>query len=192
MSATVSKATTFSQNKIHPKKFALWVACGSMLMMFAGLSSAYMVREAAGNWLEFQLPGIFSLSTVIILLSSVALHISFSQFKSGKEKAYKGFLLIALFLGLAFIVTQYQGWQAMVEMGVPLKTNPSGDFIYVISGIHAAHVLGGVGTLIVAIIHAFALPFQVTSGRKLRFELTLTFWHFVDFLWLYLFTFLSM
>ncbi len=191
MAATVSD-TTYTRNKIHPKKFALWVACGSMLMMFAGLSSAYMVREASGNWLEFRLPQVFNLSTIIILLSSVALHFSFIQFKRENERNYKLFLVLALLLGFAFIVTQYQGWLAMVEMGVPLKTNPSGDFIYVISGIHAAHVLGGIGTLIVALIHAFALPFQVTPGRKLRFELTLTFWHFVDFLWIYLFVFLSM
>lgn len=191
MSATVTD-TTFTQNKIHPKKFALWVACGSMLMMFAGLSSAYMVREVAGNWLEFQLPTTFKISTAVILLSSAALHFSFLQFKKGHERNYKIFLIAALVLGLGFVVTQYQGWLAMVEMGVPLKTNPSGDFIYVISGIHAAHVLGGIGTLIVALIHAFGLPFQVTPGRKLRFELTVTFWHFVDFLWLYLFFFLSM
>ena len=84
---------------------------------------------------------------------------------------------------------QYQGWKALQAIGVELTTNPSSSFIYVISGIHAAHVLGGVAALLVATMHAFSLPFKVTGARKLRFELTLIYWHFVDFLWVYLFVF---
>ena len=79
----------------------------------------------------------------------------------------------------------------MMEMGVPLKTNPSGDFIYVISAVHAAHVIGGIAALVIAILHAFTLKFKVTPARKLRFELTFIYWHFVGFLWLYLIVFFS-
>lgn len=78
----------------------------------------------------------------------------------------------------------------MNTAGVPLSLNPSGDFVYVITWFHAAHVIGGLGALAVAHIHAFGLPFKVTAKRKLRFELTLTYWHFVGFLWVYLFFFL--
>jgi cytochrome c oxidase subunit III len=177
------------KNKIHPKKFALWVACGSIVMMFAAFTSSYLVRRAAGNWLEFPLPNVFTVSTVIILISSLTLHLSYTAFKQGNETRYKAALLLTLLLGLAFLVTQYLGWNALQDMGVMLNTNPSGSFVYVISGVHAAHILGGIAVLVVAIIHAFMLPFKATPNRLLRLEMSMTYWHFVDFLWVYLFFF---
>ena len=94
-------------------------------------------------------------------------------------------------LAILFFVFQYMGWLELSEAGVPFTLNPSGDFVYVISWLHAAHVIGGLTALTVALIHAFGLKFKVTPKRKIRFELTLTYWHFVDFLWVYLFIFLS-
>ena len=185
-------ATEYRRSKIHPKKFALGVACASILMMFAAFTSAYIVRQAAGNWLEFRLPDIFYINTLVILLSSAAVHGSYLAFKRGKSQAYRVLLVITLILGLAFLVLQYQGWLALTAIGVELTTNPSGSFVYVISGVHAAHILGGIAALLVAIIHAFALPHKVTPARKLRFEMTLIYWHFVDFLWVYLLVFFTL
>lgn len=181
---------TLGRNKIHPKKFALWVACAGIMMMFAALTSAYIVRRAGGNWLEFQLPAIFYYNTFTILASSLSLHLSYRAFKQGNQQMYRGMLLLTLVLGVLFVGLQYQGWTELEALGVPLRLNPSGDFIYVISAIHAAHVLGGIAALLVAVLHAFSLPFKVTPARKLRFQLTFTYWHFVDFLWLYLLLFL--
>ncbi len=174
------------RNKIHPHKFALWVACGSITMMFAAFTSAYMVRQAAGNWLEFRLPGIFFFSAAAIVLSSIALHGGYLAFKTGRESWYKRGLLIALVLGLVFVVLQYKGWLAMEAMGIEFTGNPSGSFVYVISGIHAAHVLGGIGALTVALLQAYKQSYRPTAARQLRFELTLTYWHFVGALWIYL------
>ena len=67
--------------RVHPQKFALWVACASIVMMFAALTSAYIVRQSGGNWLEFRLPNIFFINTIVMLLSSVALHSSYIFFK---------------------------------------------------------------------------------------------------------------
>lgn len=172
-------------------KFGMWIAIGSIAMMFTALTSAYIVRQAAGNWLEFQLPNIFYLSTVVIVASSLTLHGSYLAFKREAEGMYKGLLLVTFLLAIAFIVLQYQGWLALVDLGVPLKTNPSGDFVYAISGIHAVHVIGGLGALIVGLLVAFSQPFRVTKARKLRFELKLIYWHFVDLLWVYLVIFLT-
>ena len=179
----------YQRNRIHPQKFGLFLACASIMMMFAGLTSAYLVRQAAGNWLEFQLPFLFSINTAVILLSSVLLHLSYVNFRKGNVAGYKWMLLGALALGVAFLVLQFIGWQALQSIGVELDTNPSSSFIYVISGLHATHVLGGVAALIMAVLHAFTLPYKVTAPRKLRFELTLIYWHFVDLLWVYLFVF---
>lgn len=192
MDATVAQGQAYVRSKIHPKLFALLVACASITMMFAAFTSAYIVRQAAGNWLEFRLPDVFYVNTVVILLSSVTLHASYLAFKGGREKAYKYLLTASLILGVTFIVLQYEGWQALRAIGVELNTNPSGSFIYVISGVHAAHVLGGVAALGVAVLHAFALPYRVTAGRRLRFEMTLAYWHFVDILWVYLLLFFTL
>ena len=138
------------RNKIHPKKFALWVACASMSMLFAALTSAYMVRQASGNWLEFPLPNIFFVNTAVILLSSLTLHAAYIAFKRERELAYKGLLVSSLILGIAFVVLQFQGWEALAAMGVPLKLNPSGDFVYALSWIHLAHLFGGIAAILIA------------------------------------------
>lgn len=177
------------RNKIHQHKLALWLACGSITMMFAAWSSAYIVREGQGNWANFKMPTVFFTSTLVLILSSVVLHSAFIFFKKGAERPYKILLLLALLLGITFVGLQYQGWEALKAIGLPLGTNASGDFLMVISGFHAAHVIGGIAAIGMAIFHAFALPFSVTPKRILRLDLTLNYWHFVDILWIYLFVF---
>ncbi|HRN33026.1 MAG TPA: cytochrome c oxidase subunit 3 [Saprospiraceae bacterium] len=181
---------TLSQKKgIQPLKFALWSGFASIIMMFMALTSAYIVRQAAGNWLEFKLPTMFLYSSLTILLSSVTMHMSYTGFKKGNEMNYKLFLLATLALGLMFIMFQIQGWQAMHNIGINLDGNPSGSFVYLISGLHAAHVIGGIAILIVALLQAFSLKYSVTPKRLLRFQMTAQYWHFVDILWIYLFIF---
>jgi len=177
------------KSKLHPQKFGLWIGIGSIVMMFAGWTSAYLVRQAGGNWLEFKMPDVFFISTILILISSLLIHLSYKAFLKGNTFVYRSFLLASFVLGIAFVVLQYQGWMKLREIGVTLTENPSGSFIYLISGMHVIHVLGGIVALLVAVIHAFVLPHNVTEKRKLRFELTYTYWHFVDFLWLYLIIF---
>jgi len=179
----------YSRNKIHPLKFALWVGIGGIIMMFGAFTSAYVVRRAAGNWLEFKLPDIFFLNTVVIVVSSITLHYSYLSFKKGNEKLYKTLLLTTFALATVFVVLQYQGWQAMNAIGATFTANPSSSFIYVISGLHAAHVLGGMAAVTVAMAHAYVLPFKPTIRRKQRFELVLHYWHFVGALWVYLIVF---
>lgn len=179
------------RNKIHPLKLALWVAIASLVMMFTALTSAYIVRQAAGNWLEFDIPNIFYWNTLVILVSSLTLHGAYAAFKKGRIQAYRALLVLTFILGIAFLVLQYLGWQQLSANGVPLRTNPSGDFVYAISGLHGLHILGGLGILVVSLLVAFFRPFKVTPVRKLRLELALTYWHFVDALWIYLIVFLS-
>ena len=184
---------TLHQNnntRINPKKFALWVAMASIVMMFGAFTSAYIVKHAAGNWLEFPIPKLFYVSTVLIIASSITLHISYHSYKRGNEGLYKGLLVATLILGLSFVTCQYLGWQELYGIGVDLKGNVSGSFFYLITGAHALHVLGGIAAVIVALIHAFSLRFRYTEKRKNRFELVVHYWHFVDILWIYLLFFL--
>jgi len=186
----MEQAIIHSRNKIHPQKFALWAALASILMMFGAFTSAYIVKQSAGNWLEFSLPNSFYLSTAVLVVSSITLHISQRSFVQQKMAGFKNFLVISFLLGGCFVVLQYLGWTELYEKGVDLKGNVSGSFFYLLSGIHALHVLGGLAALTVAVIHAFTLGNHVTPARKHRFDLVVTYWHFVDALWVYLFVFL--
>jgi cytochrome c oxidase subunit III len=185
----VSMSTQEKKTVIQPVKFALWAGFASIIMMFVSLTSAYVVRQASGNWLEFKLPSVFLYSSFSILLSSVTLHMSYVGFKKGNEISYKLFLIATMALALMFIMFQYQGWKEMQHIGIDLSGNPSGSFVYVISGLHAAHVIGGIGILAVALLHAYGQKYEVTKKRLLRFQLTTQYWHFVDILWIYLFIF---
>lgn len=177
--------------RVPPMKFALWVSLASISMMFAGFISAYIVRMAAGNWLEFELPSLFLASTMIIIMTSLTLHGSFLALRGEKEMRYKGLLVISFVLGLAFITLQYLGWMELQSIGIDLKGNPSGAFVYMISGVHLAHVVAGIAVLVVALMHAFGLPFIVTQKRIERLDLTCQYWHYVDLLWVVLFLFLT-
>jgi len=178
------------RNRVHPQQFSLLVAFASITMMFIALTSAYIVKQGAGNWHEFGVPTLFYISTAVLLLSSVTLHVSYISFKKGKEGLYKSLLVVTMFLGMGFIACQYNGWMEMFANGVDMKKNVSGSFFYLITGVHAAHILGGIAAIIVACLHAFTLKFKVTQKRKLRFSLVVLYWHFVDFLWIYLLGFL--
>jgi len=185
---TVNKSS--KRKGINPQKFALWIGMASIIMMFTGWTSAYIVKHSAGNWLEFGLPNMFYVSTALILLSSITLHTSYYGYKKQKELMYKGMLILTFILGVLFVVCQYQGWMQLFDMGVDFKANVAGSFTYLITGAHAVHVLGGIATLVVALIHAFSLKFAYSEKRKNRFELVLQYWHFVDVLWLYLLFFI--
>ncbi len=188
MDLSVKKERRY-HSKIHPQKFALWAGCASIVMLFAALTSAYIVRKAAGNWLEFKLPVQFFYNTLVIIISSITLQASYYFFKKGNAQLYRGLLVVSFLLALVFLGMQYSGWLSMESIGVELAGNPSGSFVYVISGLHAAHLLGGIAAIIVALVHAFILKYKVTNQRKLRFELTLTYWHFMGILWIYLLLF---
>lgn len=179
-------------NNIHPKKLLLWVSIVSLVMMFTALTSAYIVRRAAGNWLEFSIPTIFYANTLVIVASSITLHAAYAAFKREAAVAYKALLSISFILGIAFVVIQLLGWEEMTAQGLDIKINPSTSFVYALSGLHAVHVLGGLAALAVALVMAFVTKLKRTPARQLRLELTLTYWHFVDILWIYLIIFLSL
>ncbi len=174
------------QRLFQARKFGLWIGLAGMMMVFTSLTSAYIVRKAAGNWLEFRLPDVFFYNALLILASSVVLQLAYRMFKQERFVWYKGLLLATWAMGIVFLIGQYAGWLAMNEMGIFLQGNPSGSFIFILSGLHALHLLVGLTVLSVALLHAFSLPDRVTERRKFRFELTLIFWHFLTFLWVYL------
>jgi len=173
---------------MHPKKFALWLFIVSVVMVFAGLTSAYIVRQAEGNWLEFNLPSIFYYSTGIIILSSVTMHWAYISAKADNIDMLKVAIGLTTLLGLVFLVTQWYSWVALVDRDVYFVGNPSGSFLYVFTGLHALHLISGVIFLIIVLISSF--NYKVHSQNMARMEMCSTYWHFLGGLWIYLFMFL--
>ena len=177
---------------MNPKKFALWLFMVSVIMIFGALTSAYIVRQAEGNWLDFDMPPMFSITTGIILLSSFTMHWAYFAVKKDKLETAKVAMSITVFLGIAFLIGQFLGWQQLVANGVYLvsreSSGVSGSFLYIISGLHGLHVISGVIVLLVMLIFVFRV--KVHSRNLAPIEMCTTYWHFLDGLWLYLFLFL--
>jgi cytochrome c oxidase subunit 3 len=173
---------------MNPKKFAMWIFIGSVVMLFASLTSAYIVRQAEGNWVYFDLPVAFTTSTVIILLSSVTMQWAYWSAKKDNAQMVKTLLLITTVLGLAFLVLQFEGWKSLVSNDIYFVGNPSGSFLYVITGLHGAHIISALIFLGIVLISSFRS--KVHSKSLLQIEMCTTYWHFLGGLWLYLFVFL--
>jgi cytochrome c oxidase subunit 3 len=188
--SSMSAIAMTTRNKIHPHKFTLWVGIGSILMMFAGLTSAYIVKRNQANWMTFELPVAFWYSTAVILLSSLTLWMASNAFKERSMKRYRMLTATTLLLGIVFLILQVFGFMQLWNMGLTLQSNVSISFLYVIVGIHAVHVLGGIIALIVMSLKAFSQKVRMYS--VIPVELINTYWHFVDILWIYLLIFLIM
>lgn len=179
--------------RIHPKKFALWTAIVSMLMLFSAFTSAYIVRKASSNWLAFPIVDEFFYSTGVILSSSVILHVAYKAFVTKNYTLYKILLTLGLGLGVLFVALQYMGWLTLNNepYEIFIATNQSSSFFVLLVGTHALHVIGGITALMISWIYALKRSTQEwTPKGQLRLELTFTYWHFVDILWLYLLFFL--
>jgi cytochrome c oxidase subunit 3 len=174
---------------MHPKKFAMWLFIVSVTMAFAGLTSAFIVRQSEGNWLEFDLPEVFWYTTGIIILSSVCMHWAYLSAKKDQLDNLKVALSLTATLGLAFLIGQWYSWVALVERDVYFVGNPAGSFLYVLTGLHAMHLISGVIFLIIVLISSFR--YKVHSKRLVSIDMCATYWHFLGGLWLYLFMFLS-
>lgn len=178
------------KNKLHPHKFTLWVGIGSILMMFAGLTSAYIVKRNQANWASFDLPVMFWYSTTAIVLSSITLYLTAKAFKERAMSKYRSLLFGTLALGVLFIVLQVLGFIQLWNAGLTLQSNVAYSFLYVIVGIHAAHVIGGIIALIVMSLKTYSS--KTRNYSNVPIELISTYWHFVDLLWIYLLIFLWM
>lgn len=188
MASIETKTTQQDKFNARPVKFILWLFILSSIMLFAGVTSAYIVRQAEGNWKIFDLPPMFYYTTVLILLSSATMHWSFLQSKKFNLKNQKLGLWITFLLGVAFLVGQYYGWKELVSNKVYFSGNPAESFVYVISGFHAVHIIAGLIIMLTAIIGVHSNINQ--SKNVFRMELSSIFWHFIDILWIYLFVFL--
>jgi len=178
------------QGKRKAAKPMMWISMVSMTMMFAGLTSAYVISSSREDWVSFDLPQAFIVSSICILLSSLTFFIAKQFLRKDNQIMTRLFLMATLFLGLAFVYEQYEGFLQLREMGLYF-TGPdsevSSSMLMVIVFAHVIHVAAGVICLLVVVLKQFLNRYS--SKDMLGFELAAIFWHFVDLLWIGLFLF---
>lgn len=177
------------KSAIPSAKILLWLGMASMVMLFAGLTSACVVRQAEGNWTFFEMPTMFYFSTVIIVISSIFMQWAVYASQRNQSLHIKVALITSLGLGLGFVFTQFLAWNMLVNEGVFFVGNPSGSFLYAITGLHLLHLGGGILYLIYVITKA--IREKINNQSYLPVQLCATYWHFLGGLWIYLFVFLS-
>lgn len=173
------------QRRLHPLKFTLWVAIASILMMFAGLTSAYIVKSNFTGWRAMTVPGIFWISTIVIILSSVSMHFALRAFKRNEMQRYRLLLAGTLVLGTGFIICQVLGFMELWSLNIKFRgASGAGQFFYAIVGLHALHIIGGLIALSVMLIRT--VTGKIKSYNRIPVEAMTIYWHFVDILWVYL------
>lgn len=174
---------------MHPKKFALWLFIATVVMLFGAWTSAYIVKRGDTGWAEVALPEYFWVNTVIIVASSITMFWAVRVARKNNQESLKLAMMITTLLGFGFMIGQYLAFGEMVALKEFFAGGPvSHSFVYILSGAHALHVLGGV--IYLSIITSQVFKKKIHSGNMDSIEMCATYWHFLDLLWLYLFVFL--
>lgn len=187
--------------KYFAQRFALWVGLCSLFMAFAGLTSSYIIRRAQPDWLQFNMPTEFFISTAAIVLSSVTISFAHHYYRKDEFRQFRIYLILTFVFGCIFTVFQFRGWDVITDQGIIMfgkGATISGSFLGVISLWHLVHVLGGLFFLLIAIIRSFiifkkdptrSLLKDIQPSKGIRMDLLTTYWHFIDVLWVYLIIF---
>ncbi|CAM3993092.1 cytochrome c oxidase subunit 3 [Flavobacterium antarcticum] len=181
----------YNERSGRSKKMLLWFAMISFVMVFAGLTSAYIVSKSRADWKNFEMPSAFLISTIVILISSITFHLAKKAIKDNNRSLTSIYLLTTLGLGIAFVYFQFDGFGQLIKLGL-YPTGPTSSvttsFLFVVVLAHLLHLFGGLISILVIIYNHFKQKYN--PGQTLGIELGAMFWHFLDFLWLCLFLFL--
>lgn len=167
----------------------MWFGIVSIVMLFAGLTSAYIVRRGEGNWQDFEVPTQFYYSTAVILMSSLTFIQAINALKKNDVKRFKLLMLATLLFAISFVFTQFSGYAALVKMGIYLVGNASGAYMYALTGMHLAHLIGGVISIIFIIIKSLLNKYSSENWHGVY--VASMYWHFLGILWVFLFLFLN-
>ncbi|MEW6468271.1 MAG: cytochrome c oxidase subunit 3 [Bacteroidota bacterium] len=192
MNATV-KLTPEERQEIRSKtaKPLLWLGIIGIIMLFAGLTSAYVVSMGSNKWVSVELPQIFWISSAVILLSSLTMNWALQSAKKNERTRISTALMLTFVLGLGFCVSQYLGWSDLYSRSIVFAgkySHPAGSYLYFLTALHLLHLLAGMIALLVTWRNAAKGRYD--SQHTLGLELCALYWHFLDFLWIYLFFFL--
>ncbi len=189
----IIQGTMSPEVKEKSRKFLLWIGLVSVAMMFAGLTSGYIVRRQTGTWQKFDLPFTFWISTALILVSSVTMNWAVQLIRKDDTKKLPTAVLLTFLLGIGFGAFQFLSWATLISKNIYFtgtESSASGSYLYILCALHLCHILGGLIAL--GVIYVKALRARYSSGNYLGIKLGAIYWHFLDGLWVYLFLFMLM
>ena len=166
-------------------RLGLWLLLGGIVMLFGGFSSAYIVLRGLPYWQNVAIPSVLWVTTALLLASSVTIEMTRKAMAKGLEGPAKAWIGVTGALGLAFLVGQVVAWSQMVRAGVYLPSTLHSSFLYILTGTHGLHILGGMGALTYVLTQTFRGRYTATDHEPI--SLCATYWHFMDGLWVYLF-----
>ena len=194
--------------RLRRARLGLLVGSTGILMIFISFSSAYIVRQGlptfdpstntlVRDWFPVRLPGLLFINTFVLLLSSGAMELARRQVMREAAQASVGsargvrmgsegkipWLGLTVLLGLSFLVGQWTVWQRLAASGFYVSTNPSSSFVYLLTGTHGVHLLGGILALLVA--GAAAILRRPVESRAIVLDVASWYWHFMTVLWVY-------
>jgi cytochrome c oxidase subunit 3 len=163
----------------------LMVLLAAVVMFFAALTSAFIVRRGlSSDWEHTAMPRILFLTTTVLLASSAVLELARRALKAGRRESFNRLWTAGSILGILFLAGQYAAWLQLRAQGIYLATNPSSSFFYVLTAAHAVHLIGGVLALLYVSVQALRL--RLGPGKRTAIDVTAMYWHFLDGLWIYL------
>lgn len=173
-----------SRLPLQTKQIGLLAFLGTVTMLFAGFTSAYIVRRSAADWSPVDLPSILWLNTGLLLLSSVFAEMARRAQRRWALPALKRWLTLTLILGILFLGGQFIAWRQLMDRGVFMPTSPHSSFFYLLTGVHGIHLLGGLIALLVVLVRTHR---GVYTPYHAGVSLAIIYWHFVDILWVYVY-----
>jgi cytochrome c oxidase subunit 3 len=175
---------------LAPKRFNMWLIIFSSFMLFAALTSGFIVYSGGkGHGINTTLPVTFIYSTAVIIISSITMWLATRSAKQLQFTKQRLYTWVTIVLGLLFLGLQYYSWSILVRMGVYFSNpNASQSFIYVFTGIHLVHIIAGLVLLFNSLAGSYRNIPQVFN--LFRLERAGIFWHFLDIIWIYLYVFL--
>lgn len=180
---------------IEPNKFriGMWVAMASILMLFVSLTSAYILRQSKGlseahDWFPLHMPKVLWLTTAMLLASSLTIEMARRALRRSRYGWFRLLICLTTLLGLGFLAGQLRAWLVLVDQGVYVYSHPHSSFFYILTGLHAIHLFGGIVALLIVTVAALRL--RITRSKRNAVDVTVLYWHFMDGLWIYLFVLL--
>jgi cytochrome c oxidase subunit 3 len=178
---------------IEPQKYriGMWVALASILMLFVSLTSAYIVRQVPAlnggqvDWVPLEMPPVLWVNTIVLLLSSVTIELARRSLKRNEYRVFNRWISITTLLGICFLAGQLIAWRQLTQQGIYVDTHPHSSFFYLLTSLHAIHLLGGVIAL--CFVTVAALRLRIGMKKRSAVNVTTLYWHFMDGLWIYLF-----
>ena len=184
------------EDAIEPNKYriGIWVALASILMLFMALTSAVVVRQSPAlnggqhDWVALNVPPVLWINTVVLIVSSVTMDLARRALARNDYSGLKRWIVVTTVLGVAFLAGQVIAWRELAAQGIYVNSHPHSSFFYLLTSLHALHLLGGVMAL--CYVTANALRMRIGVKQRAAVGVAATYWHFMDGLWIYLFVLL--